>query len=168
MREITLIQAFGEVVRGFSNNMDESLDRLIEFLPHGSGIDGKTVLNYEETGITEEKSPSTVQKLVFDSEYHHMNSNGYYCGWFGFRITFLATFSGFDTEFEILWDNTDDHWFDEELEEGHPDNEPSKKNKICMKEMHEDHICESFIYAMEQKLAYTWNQEERKPEYSKI
>lgn len=168
MRKLSLIQAFEEAIRGFSSELDGRIDQLIKFLPHGSGIDGKTSLNYEETGITEGKSPSPVQKIVIDSEFHHVNSNGYYCGWFGFRLTFLASFSGFDVDFEILWDNTDDHWFDEELEEDDPANEPSEENKICMKEMHEDHICESFIYAMEQIIAHHWNNEEKRVEYSKI
>lgn len=43
-----------------------------EYLPHGSGFDNRTTLNFDK---------STPDKLVFDTAFHHMNEGGYYAGW---------------------------------------------------------------------------------------
>jgi len=40
-------------------------------MPSGSGFDNGTVLD----------ESSTPQRLVFTTSFHHMDDNGYYCGW---------------------------------------------------------------------------------------
>lgn len=55
-------------------------DKLSEYiceLPHGSGIDGEVSLDKEN---------SNPNKLIFHIEYHCMNENGYYAGWYGYKI----------------------------------------------------------------------------------
>lgn len=47
------------------------------YLPHGSGIDGKLEFNFEK---------STQDKLIIDSEFHFMNENGFYDGWSNFSV----------------------------------------------------------------------------------
>ena len=53
------------------------LESLMKHMPSGSGIDAGTKLLLEESNNT---------KLVFLVEYHHMNQNGYYCGWSSRKI----------------------------------------------------------------------------------
>lgn len=56
----------------------ETIEQLVEqVMPHGSGFDGKSWLSFDE---------STPEKLVFYSEYHHMNDAGYYDGWSTLKI----------------------------------------------------------------------------------
>lgn len=57
----------------------ERLEKIIEnCLPYGSGFDTGTKLDY---------SRSNPNKLVFDTEFHHMNENGYYDGWTQHKVT---------------------------------------------------------------------------------
>jgi hypothetical protein len=56
----------------------QSIDDIINNLPHGSGIDGTTQFMYGR---------STANRLVIASEYHVMNENGMYDGWINFTIT---------------------------------------------------------------------------------
>ena len=56
----------------------ETIEKAIkDNFPHGSGFDGNTWLDFEL---------SNPQKLVFFSEYHHMNENGYYDGWSTLKV----------------------------------------------------------------------------------
>jgi hypothetical protein len=67
-----------------SNNQEwklrhaEEIKKLVDSLPHGSGIDGKTELDF---------SRSTPEKLVLTGSYHSMNDGGYYDGWTDFTLT---------------------------------------------------------------------------------
>lgn len=54
-----------------------------DFLPHGSGIDGT------EYPLDEDKS--TPERLVFNVDYHAMDDNGMYCGWYSYRVTVRAS-----------------------------------------------------------------------------
>ena len=60
-------------------------DTLIELckpLPSGSGFDSGTELSEK----------STPEKLVFETSYHHMNSDGYYVGWTTHEIICTPSF----------------------------------------------------------------------------
>jgi hypothetical protein len=57
---------------------EEKIAELIDTLPHGSGIDGKTELDFDA---------SRADKLVITGEYHAMNEVGYYDGWYDFKLT---------------------------------------------------------------------------------
>ncbi len=51
----------------------EKIEKIVsDHLPSGSGFDGGTSLNFDL---------SKPERLVFDTAFHHMDSNGYYCGW---------------------------------------------------------------------------------------
>jgi hypothetical protein len=41
-------------------------------MPSGSGVDNGTILDSDK---------STAEKLVFSVDFHHMEGNGFYCGW---------------------------------------------------------------------------------------
>ena len=55
----------------------DNLQTYVADLPHGSGIDGKTWFDYEK---------STPNKLIFHIEYHCMDENGFYAGWYSYKI----------------------------------------------------------------------------------
>ena len=50
----------------------ENLDRLVDLLPSGSGIDSGTKLDLER---------SNPDRLVLTFGFHHLNEGGYYDGW---------------------------------------------------------------------------------------
>ena len=51
---------------------------MVDYLPHGSGIDGDTRIDLER---------SNGNKIIITSQYHAMDDNGYYDGWIDFTIT---------------------------------------------------------------------------------
>ena len=50
---------------------EDKIKKLVDFLPHGSGIDNGITLDAD----------SNPEKLVFHFGFHHMNDNGFYDGW---------------------------------------------------------------------------------------
>lgn len=55
------------------NNHTERLrGMMVECLPSGAGFDGGSQLDLDK---------STPDKLVFNTQFHHMNDNGMYVGW---------------------------------------------------------------------------------------
>jgi hypothetical protein len=63
----------------------ETIGRLSELLPHGSGIDGENKVDLEK---------SHAEKLVIHTEYHHMKESGFYDGWTEHTVTVTPSFSG--------------------------------------------------------------------------
>jgi hypothetical protein len=58
---------------------EETIEEMIkEYMPHGSGIDGKTTIDYDK---------SKSDKLVFNSSFHAMNENGFYEGWIDYILS---------------------------------------------------------------------------------
>jgi len=55
----------------------QALFQMLDELPHGSGIDGATSMDFEK---------STPNRLIFHIEYHYMNENGFYDGWYNYKI----------------------------------------------------------------------------------
>ena len=58
-----------------------------DYMPRGLGFDVGTQLNW---------SRSSDKKLVFDTEYHHMNDNGMYDGWTEHTVIVKPSFDGID------------------------------------------------------------------------
>jgi len=56
---------------------EETLDKVIGFLPSGSGLDAYTKVDFEMPKI---------DKIVLDSSFHVMDENGYYDGWIDFKV----------------------------------------------------------------------------------
>jgi hypothetical protein len=64
----------------------EAADLLVhQTAPSGSGIDCGTKINWTKT---------KKNKIVLTVEYHHMNDNGFYCGWTYHEITFTPDLVG--------------------------------------------------------------------------
>lgn len=76
-----LVVARGNCIKTNNNEWlkkhEATLEKLVDDLPHGSGIDGKTEFDFEA---------SNENKLVIKSSYHHMNDGGYYDGWTEFKV----------------------------------------------------------------------------------
>ncbi len=53
--------------------------------PSGAGIDSGTLLVRDRC---------TAEKLVFTFGFHHMNADGYYCGWTHYTAIVRPTFAG--------------------------------------------------------------------------
>lgn len=56
-------------------------------LPHGSGLDN---------GVSIDLNRSKSDKIVFNTEFHHMNENGYYDGWTSHSLIVTPKFGGYD------------------------------------------------------------------------
>ncbi len=56
-----------------------------DYLPSGSGFDNGTSIDLEA---------SHAEKLVFQTSFHHMDSDGYYCGWTDHTVTVTPSFNG--------------------------------------------------------------------------
>lgn len=54
----------------------EALNNLINQLPHGSGIDSTYTVDLTACS----------KGFVLRFDYHHMNDNGYYCGWSKYSV----------------------------------------------------------------------------------
>lgn len=61
---------------------EETIKKLTDMLPHGSGIDGKNEIDLNK---------STGEKIVIHTSFHHMDNNGYYDGWTEHAITVRAS-----------------------------------------------------------------------------
>lgn len=75
-----LIQAEKSCIKSnnsFADTHAETIDEMLQILPHGSGID---------SGIKLLKDECNNDKIVFSFGFHHMNENGYYDGWTEHRL----------------------------------------------------------------------------------
>ena len=63
----------------------ERIRELARLLPHGSGIDGGTLVDLDA---------SHAEKLVLTTSFHHMNDGGYYDGWTDHVVTVTPSFRG--------------------------------------------------------------------------
>jgi len=58
-----------------------------KYLPSGAGIDN---------GCWIDLDLCSHKKIVIVSNFHHMNSDGYYCGWTYHKVIVTPSFDGFD------------------------------------------------------------------------
>jgi hypothetical protein len=66
----------------FVESAEARQERLLELLPSGSGFDcGTKFVSADDS------------KIVFTTEFHHMNENGFYDGWTQHRVTVRASLS---------------------------------------------------------------------------
>ena len=57
---------------GFENHT-ETIERVCkDYLPHGSGFDSGSRFDFDK---------SRPDRLVIRADFHHMDENGFYCGW---------------------------------------------------------------------------------------
>ena len=66
------------------NKHKQSIETMMENAPDGGGFDRGTTLD----------DKSTYDKVIFNTEYHHMNTDGYYDGWTRHKIVVTPSFNG--------------------------------------------------------------------------
>ncbi len=80
---LSWIEAYAKAMSIKHESIDAVIDALIEDLPRGSGIDN---------GCRVQRADPSAVIITFG--YHHMDPNGFYCGWTNYRVTIRATFEG--------------------------------------------------------------------------
>ncbi len=84
----TLSLALSQLANGNKETAIERIKKQCEHLPSGSGID---------SGCKIDLNKSTPEKMVFSVPFHHMDENGYYCGWTTYILTVKPSFwQGFE------------------------------------------------------------------------
>lgn len=89
----TIIQAIASRIAARANCTDEwyekhsqAIDDLCKLLPSGSGFDHGTQID----------PVSTSTRVVLATAFHHMDDNGFYCGWSDHTVIVTPAFDGFD------------------------------------------------------------------------
>lgn len=114
-RPVSMAQAISETLGAYGRTVDAErsgpdgtrwgerwgsvLDAIERELPRGSGIDaGTTILRDFADSIRWNTDPAGTwdpdTMFALTAGWHAMDSNGYYTGWFDFRIVVRATFGG--------------------------------------------------------------------------
>lgn len=138
-----------------SSKHEYALESLMRHMPSGSGIDSGTKLLLED---------STKDKLVFKVDYHHTNSNGYYCGWSSRLITITPSltsdydmefseedYSSVDTQAWLEQCETDDCQADSCDDEEHLAYDDSE----FIQSSTDDYLADTYRYALEQEYEIT-------------
>ncbi len=81
------IAAYNQCNKEWKDKAEDRINELCKELPHGSGIDGKCEIDLVQ---------STENKIVFFFEFHHMDENGYYCGWTEHNLIITPNFGNFN------------------------------------------------------------------------
>lgn len=81
------IKAYNECNEDWKRIAEENIIEICENLPHGSGLDGTVQIDLEQ---------SKENRIVFYFEFHHMDENGFYCGWTEHNLILTPTFGSFD------------------------------------------------------------------------
>jgi len=84
-------EAWQRSTGGWKEIHENDLQKLVDYLPHGSGIDAETVFDLEA---------SKVNRLVFHSSYHVMNRDGYYTRWIEYSVILTPSLS-FDFDVRV-------------------------------------------------------------------
>jgi len=95
----------------------ESIER--NLLPTGSGFDNGTTIDVEK---------SSINKIVFNTSFHHMNEHGYYTRWSEHKVTVTPAFNGLNIKV-------------------------SGRDINDIKE----YIADSFLYTLDERYQYCWD-----------
>ena len=79
--------------------IESELASLEEFLPSGSGFDSGTQIDTDSLGG---------EKVVFYTEYHHMNEVGYYDGWTSHQVIVTPTLSCSRFDIDVTGEDRND------------------------------------------------------------
>lgn len=88
------MKTLAQLIAMITNNKRLDTDLAFEyveknFLPSGSGFDA---------GTTIDRSRTTETRIVFQTEYHHMNEHGFYTRWTVHLVVVTPTFRGVDVQ----------------------------------------------------------------------
>ena len=108
----------------FAAHALDKIQYCLELLPSGSGIISNEVVL--------EKCNAT--RLVIFGEYHHMDDNGFYAGYFGYNVTVTADLErGFNLDVKIVYNETDE-------------------SKRFITDSYVDYLSETYGYALESEI----------------
>lgn len=71
-------------------------------LPHGSGFDAGCSVSMSGSSIGKDDEEDVIELVV---EFHHMDENGFYCGWSHHRVEVRPSFL-----YGFTWDEWDSSW----------------------------------------------------------
>ena len=94
-KKIANVTGWTPLTAEFKTKKMDELDELSNLLPSGSGID---------SGCTIDEEKSTKNKIVIHSSFHHLDENGFYCGWSEFTVTAIPDFMN-DFNLKIVGNN---------------------------------------------------------------
>ena len=87
----------GEAQKAMCDAVEEEALRLVrEHMPSGSGFDNGTKLLLPDP--LKVRSGKQVDKLVFNTSFHHMNDNGMYTGWTNHSVIVQPDWSGLSVQ----------------------------------------------------------------------
>jgi hypothetical protein len=108
----------------FAAHALDKIQYCLELLPMGSGI--------VSNEIVLEKCNAT--RLVIFGEYHHMDENGYYAGYFGYNVTVTADLEhDFNLSVKIVYNDTDE-------------------SKRYITDSYADYLSDTYCYALESEI----------------
>lgn len=81
------VQALEHCPEHAASHHREALQNLARLLPSGSGFDRGTSIDIDN---------SRPSRLVLETAFHHMDDNGFYCGWTNHLVIVTPCFEGFD------------------------------------------------------------------------
>lgn len=88
------VSAYNSCIRNDNKEWEErhkeTIDELIKYLPHGSGIDNEWKIDSTKHEV-----------LSFSNSFHAMDEQGGYCGWIDFTVKIYPSLQ-FGTELNIL------------------------------------------------------------------
>ena len=80
------------IYKEFQGVHEVVVKRIMSTAPSGSGFDAGTKIHKEVYGKGTRKF--VLEALQFLAEFHHMDSNGYYCGWTKHIVTVRGSLCG--------------------------------------------------------------------------
>lgn len=101
MRQLPLYRVLGRMVAWqppagqFSEQRKREIDRLVDLLPSGSGVDNGTSIDLDR---------SKPDRIVLTCSFHHMNDVGMYDGWTDHEIIVTPSL-GFEYEIRVTGRN---------------------------------------------------------------
>ncbi len=108
-RQFSRYQAFDNKKQLLADDALHNIRTLVRnYMPHGSGFDSGTEFDFDNSRprSADKGLDSPTECLVFTFGYHHMDGNGYYCGWSYWTLTVFPSLE-FGYDFTITPDDPD-------------------------------------------------------------
>lgn len=145
MNDTPLTYQIGQMLDAWKRGAtDRQLDDyeavIVKALPHGSGFDAKPRI------IWDLMSPEDQTRVVFGVPFHHMNENGYYCGWSETKVFVSAGFAGIELNADADMSGVELHGDECVDEDG--ERIDIKSRDEWDKKQHEDYVEETYHTAL--------------------
>jgi len=102
------------------------LNALEHMLPSGSGIDNGSIIDREKFSDNQ---------FTITANYHHMDENGFYAGWYGFSIKVTTSLQwGIKLDIKLTYNDTDE-------------------SKTWIKDNYFDYLVETYDYILKSEIS---------------